>query len=104
MAYWLRPPGSRVALKAAARASIGPSTARRSMLEPFENKPHRASSSARAHLDKLLDEALEQTFPASDAVAIDIELNHTTVRHKFSIPETLLAGGRKVGQRTTQKH
>jgi len=26
-----------------------------------------------AHLDGLLDEALEQTFPASDAVAIDFE-------------------------------
>ena len=40
---------------------------------PTENKPHTASSSALAHLDGLLDEALEQTFPASDAVAIDIE-------------------------------
>jgi hypothetical protein len=28
---------------------------------------------AAAHLDKLLDEALEQTFPASDAVGIDFE-------------------------------
>ena len=40
---------------------------------PIEHKPHRASSSVLAHLDGLLDEALEQTFPASDAVAIDIE-------------------------------
>jgi hypothetical protein len=40
---------------------------------PAENKPHRVSSSAVAHLDELLDEALEETFPASDAVAIDIE-------------------------------
>jgi hypothetical protein len=40
---------------------------------PAETKPHRASSSSIAHLDELLDEALEQTFPASDAVAIDIE-------------------------------
>jgi hypothetical protein len=40
---------------------------------PIENKPHGASSSALAHLDGLLDEALEQTFPANDAVAIDIE-------------------------------
>ena len=39
----------------------------------IESKPHKASSSALAHLDRLLDEALEQTFPASDAVAIDIE-------------------------------
>ena len=27
-----------------------------------------------AHLDELLDEALKQTFPASDAIAIDIDL------------------------------
>jgi hypothetical protein len=26
-----------------------------------------------AHIDELLDEALKQTFPASDPVAIDIE-------------------------------
>jgi hypothetical protein len=26
-----------------------------------------------AHLDELLDEALKETFPASDAIAIDIE-------------------------------
>ena len=40
---------------------------------PIEHKPHRASSSVLAHLDGLLDEALEQTFPASDPVAIDID-------------------------------
>ena len=40
---------------------------------PIEYKPHRASSSVLAHLDGLLDQALEQTFPASDAVAIDFE-------------------------------
>jgi len=27
-----------------------------------------------AHLDELLNEALKQTFPASDAIAIDIDL------------------------------
>jgi len=40
---------------------------------PIEIKPHRASSSALAHLDGPLDEALKQTFPASDVVAIDVE-------------------------------
>jgi hypothetical protein len=40
---------------------------------PIEHKPRKASSRALAHLDGLLDEALEQTFPASDAVAIDVE-------------------------------
>jgi hypothetical protein len=36
--------------------------------------PHKLPSEAMAHLDELLDEALKQTFPASDAIAIDIEL------------------------------
>lgn len=31
------------------------------------------SSAARAHLDELLDEALAETFPASDPVAIAVE-------------------------------
>lgn len=29
------------------------------------------NSAGRAHLDELLDEALEQSFPASDPVAVD---------------------------------
>lgn len=37
----------------------------------FLHKPDRA---AMAHLDELLDEALQQTFPASDPVAVAIEL------------------------------
>jgi hypothetical protein len=32
------------------------------------------SSAARAHLNELLDEALEETFPASDPIAIAVEL------------------------------
>jgi hypothetical protein len=52
-----------------------------------EKKPRRASSAALAHLDELLDEALEQTFPASDAVAIDIDIEREShERHEFSIP------------------
>jgi hypothetical protein len=31
------------------------------------------SSAVRAHLDELLDEALEETFPASDPIAITVE-------------------------------
>ena len=53
---------------------------------PIENKPHRASSRALAHLDGLLDEALEQTFPASDAIAIDFERESHDREHEFSIP------------------
>jgi hypothetical protein len=35
----------------------------------IEHKTHRLSSRALAHLDGLLDEALEQTFPASEFVS-----------------------------------
>ena len=71
---------------------------------PIENKPHRASPSALAHLDGLLDEALEQTFPASDAVAIDIERESHDRKARVLDSRILLAGKRKVGQRTEQKH
>ena len=62
---------------------------------PIENKPHRLSSRALAHLDWLLDEALEQTFPASDAVAIDFERESHDRRHEFSISalSSLATGG-----------
>ena len=71
---------------------------------PIEDKPHRASSSALAHLDGLLDEALEQTFPASDAVAIDIErISHDRTARVLD-SRTPLAGTRKVGETTAQKH
>jgi hypothetical protein len=36
-------------------------------------KADEASAVALAHIDELLDEALKQTFPASDPVAINIE-------------------------------
>jgi hypothetical protein len=64
---------------------------------PIENKPHRASSSALTHLDELLDEALEQTFPASDAVAIDIERESHDRKARVLDSRILLAGKRKVG-------
>jgi len=73
---------------------------------PAWNKPHRASlsSSAAAHLDELLDEALEQTFPASDAVAIDIERESQEREARLLDSRAPLAGNRKVGHRTAQKH
>jgi hypothetical protein len=37
------------------------------------NKPDKQPQGAAEHIDELLDEALRQTFPASDAVAIDVE-------------------------------
>jgi hypothetical protein len=70
---------------------------------PIENKPHKASSSALAHLDGLLDEALEQTFPASDAVAIDFERESHDHEVRVLDTRTLLPGNRKVGERTAQK-
>ena len=71
---------------------------------PIEDKPHRASSRALAHLDGLLDEALEQTFPASDAVAIDFEPESRDLEAQVLDSRTPLAGKRKVGERTAQKH
>ena len=71
---------------------------------PVENKPHRASSSVLAHLDGLLDQALEQTFPASDAVAIDIKRESHDRKARVLESRTPLAGHRKVGQRTAQRH
>ena len=70
---------------------------------PIENKPHRASSSAVAHLDGLLDEALEQTFLASDAVAIDFERELYDREARVLDSRTPLAGKRKLGQWTAQK-
>ena len=70
----------------------------------IEHKTHRLSSRALAHLDGLLDEALEQTFPASDAIAIDFERESHDREARVLDSRTLLAGNRKVGQRSAQKH
>ena len=63
---------------------------------PAEIKPHRASLSAVAHLDRLLDQALEQTFPASDAVAINFERDHEQ-EARVLLSHTLLSNKRKAG-------
>lgn len=63
---------------------------------PAGTKPRRASSRAIAHLDKLLDEALEQTFPASDAIAIHIERDHEW-ETEVSDSRAPLANNRKKG-------
>ena len=65
----------------------------------IEHKRHRLSSRALAHLDGLLDEALKQTFPASDAVAIDIERESHDTEARVLDSCTLLDGTRKQGQR-----
>ena len=71
---------------------------------PIEHKAHRPSSRLLAHLNWLLDEALEQTFPASDPVAIDIDRESHDPGARVLESRSLLAGNRKAGQRTAQKH
>ena len=71
---------------------------------PIEHKARRPSSRLLAHLNWLLDEALEQTFPASDPVAIDIDRESHDGEARVFESRTPLAGKRKVGGRTTQKH
>jgi hypothetical protein len=36
--------------------------------------PHGITEPATAHMDELLDEALKETFPASDPIAVDVKL------------------------------
>jgi hypothetical protein len=36
-------------------------------------RPHKPRPATMAHLNELLDEALEETFPASDPIAIAVE-------------------------------
>ena len=43
----------------------------------MDKKPTKAPAARAAHLEKMLDEALEETFPASDPVAIHIERDTT---------------------------
>jgi hypothetical protein len=71
---------------------------------PNEHKANRPSSRLLAHLNWLLDEALEQTFPASDPVAIDIDRESHDREARVFDSRTPLAGKRKVGERITQKH
>jgi hypothetical protein len=60
--------------------------------------------SALAHLDGLLDEALEQTFPVSDAVAIDFERESHDRKARVLDSRAPLTGKWKVGERTAKKY
>jgi hypothetical protein len=42
------------------------------------NRPRESRPATMAHLNELLDEALEETFPASDPIAIAVELEPET--------------------------
>ena len=49
---------------------------------PDDKKAYEPSAATLAHIDELLDEALKQTFPASDPVAINIERPRQAARRK----------------------
>jgi hypothetical protein len=70
---------------------------------PIEYKAHRPSSSLLADLNWLLDEALEQAFPTSDPVAIDIDRESHDCGARVFDSGPPLAGTRKARERTTQK-
>ena len=63
---------------------------------PIEHKAQRPSSRLLAHLNWLLD--------ASDPVAIDIDRESYDREVRVFDSRTPLAGKRKVGERTTQRH
>ena len=41
---------------------------------PILKTPQKSRSTARAHMNDLLDQALKETFPASDPIAINVDL------------------------------
>ncbi len=55
---------------------------------------------ADVHLNELLDEALQETFPASDPVAIDVELD--LLKHGMS-PAPAASGSRPPDPRYTRE-
>jgi hypothetical protein len=52
---------------------------------PATKHPHGYSSTAIAHLNELLDDALKATFPASDPIAINFALGMTRARNRPTI-------------------
>lgn len=68
------------------------------MLTP--KNPQKSRLTAIAHMNDLLDEALKQTFPASDPIAINVDLespdHEIAVKDRFRTP---LGGTPKVPRR-----
>jgi hypothetical protein len=56
--------------------------------------PQKSTSAAIAHMNDLLDEALKETFPASDPIAINVELESP----EYGIATTLGSANRSVGR------
>ncbi len=51
------------------------------------------AQAAVAHLNELLDEALQETFPASDPIAITIELESSEIQSKSVGDNTQVSSG-----------
>ena len=47
---------------------------------PSRENTQKHLTAAKAHINELLDEALKQTFPASDPIAINVEVQSPEVR------------------------
>ncbi len=56
--------------------------------------PHRPDRLALAHLDALLDEALQETFPASDSIAVTSELERRGSKQTHALRCALLRRSR----------
>ena len=59
---------------------------------PTRENTQKHLTAAKAHLNELLDEALKQTFPASDPIAINVEVQSPEARPG---PPVLLRSRRK---------
>jgi hypothetical protein len=55
-------------------------------------RPRTSPQAAKTHLDELLDEALKETFPASDPIAVAVEL--TRARDRGEDPDGRSTEGR----------
>jgi hypothetical protein len=64
--------------------------------------PQRPSSDVLTHLSELLDEALEQTFPASDPVAINVELRPPPSKGSDGATTKRLEKGRHYAEQFTR--
>jgi hypothetical protein len=63
-------------------------------------KPQKSHAAAIAHMNDLLDEALKETFPASDPIAINVDLESPD--HEMAVAarfRTSLRGTPKVPRR-----
>lgn len=73
-----------------------PKKAKKSDVMLTQKNSQKRRAAAKAHLNELLDEALTETFPASDPIAINVELESPEHR-------SAAAGKRKLGEGTTAK-